>query len=76
MRYRFVVRGELGKMYATAFETATLNAANGLTAIELDVRDSAHLYGVIERVERLALELVCVQPVDSGEGRPSGRFPK
>jgi len=57
-------------MYASAFEAATVNAANGFTAIELDIQDSAHLYGVIERIERLSLKLVYVQPVDSGESMP------
>lgn len=69
MRYRFIVREELGKLYATTFEEAMLTVTEGFTHIELDVRDTSHLYGVIEQIERLGLRLVSVQPVE-GDATP------
>jgi hypothetical protein len=60
--YRFVVEGELGPRYATAFDGMRLEHVGGRTAIVGPVTDQAHLQGVLERVARMGLELVSVAP--------------
>jgi hypothetical protein len=60
--YRFVVEGELGPRYASAFDGMTLELLGGRTAIVGQVTDQAHLQGVLERVARMGLELVSVAP--------------
>jgi hypothetical protein len=60
--YRIVVRGELSQRYVPAFEGMTLAAGDGQTAIIGPVIDQAHLYGLLNRVGDLGLELISVNP--------------
>jgi hypothetical protein len=65
--YRLVVRGELDERFAYLFEGMQLTRSGGTTVLTGAVRDQAQLYGVIERVEELALELLSVQQVDTSQ---------
>jgi hypothetical protein len=60
--YRIVVRGELSKRYAPAFEGMTLKTGDGETAIVGLVIDQAQLHGLLNRVGELGLELISVNP--------------
>lgn len=60
--YRIVVRGELSARYVPAFEGMTIAAGDGQTAITGPVIDQAHLYGLLNRVGDLGLELVSINP--------------
>ena len=60
--YRIVVRGELSHRYRPAFEGMTLAAGDGQTAITGPVVDQAQLYGLLDRVGDLGLELISVNP--------------
>ena len=59
--YRIVVRGELSDRYAPAFEGMQLEAKNGRTIITGEVVDQPHLFGILDRVNSLGLELLSVQ---------------
>jgi hypothetical protein len=61
--YRLVVRGELGDRFGLLFEGMRLERDHGTTVITGAVIDPVHLYGVIERIQGLGLELVSVNPV-------------
>jgi hypothetical protein len=41
----------------------TLEPGNGQTVLVGDIRDQSHLYGVLDRVRNLGLELVSVEAV-------------
>ena len=62
-RYRIVVRGGLSERFASAFGGMTLHVADGHTTLEGDLRDQSELFGVLERVRDLGLELVRVEPL-------------
>jgi hypothetical protein len=58
--YEIVVKGELGPMFAGAFEGMRLEPRAGETAIVGFVVDQAHLGGLLKRVSELGLVLVSV----------------
>ena len=64
MRYRLVVDGELGPLFATAFEEMELECGNGKTALVGPVQDQAQLLGLVDRVASLGLKLISIAPVD------------
>jgi hypothetical protein len=60
-RYRISVRGRLTERLGSAFDGMALEPGNGETALVGDVRDQSHLYGVLDMVRNLGLELVSVE---------------
>jgi hypothetical protein len=61
-RYRISVRGRLTERLGSAFEGMAFEPGQGQTALIGMIRDQSHLYGVLDRVRSLGLELVSVQP--------------
>ena len=61
-RYEIVVRGRLSSRYAGAFDGAHLVPRNGQTTLCADVVDQSHLYGLLNRLRDLGIELVSVNP--------------
>ena len=59
--YRIVVRSELSKRYATAFEGMEMEVKGGRTILTGEVIDQPHLYGILDRISGLGLELVSVR---------------
>jgi hypothetical protein len=59
-RYRIAVRGRLTERLGSAFDGLALEPGRELTVLVGDIRDQAHLYGVLDRVRNLGLELVSV----------------
>ena len=59
--YRIVVRSELSERYAAAFEGMEMKADAGLTVFTGKIVDQPHLYGILERLSGLGLELLDVQ---------------
>ena len=59
-RYRIAVRGRLTERLGSAFEGLALEPGRELTVLVGDIRDQAQLYGVLDRVRNLGLELVSV----------------
>jgi hypothetical protein len=59
-RYRIAVRGRLTERLGSAFEGLALEPGRELTVLVGEIRDQAHLYGVLDRVRNLGLELVSV----------------
>jgi len=71
-RYRITVQGRLTERLKTAFEGLALEPGGERTVLVGEIRDQAHLYGVLDRVCNLGLELVSVEE-DSGECRVRAR---
>ena len=63
--YQLVIAGELDDRYGFFFEGMQMKRTLGMTVLEGRVRDQAHLFGVIERIEELGLELVSVTQADT-----------
>ena len=59
--YRLVVRSELGDRYASAFEGMRMETQDGQTILTGLVKDQPHLFGVLDRLYGLGLELLSVQ---------------
>ena len=59
-RYRIVVRGRLSPAFSSAFEGIELELLPGATALEGNFTDQAQLYGILERLRNLGIELVSV----------------
>jgi len=59
--YRIVVRGELSDRYAVAFEGMHIETKDGRTILTGQVTDQPHLFGILNRVNSLGLELLSVQ---------------
>jgi hypothetical protein len=61
-RYEIVVRGRLSRRYECAFDGATLVPRHGQTALRADLIDQSQLYGLLNRLRDLGIELVSVNP--------------
>ena len=59
-RYRIAVRGRLTEHLGSAFEGLALEPGSEQTVLVGEIRDQSHLYGVLDRVRNLGLELVSV----------------
>ena len=60
---RIVVRGRLSERLGSAFAGMALEPQNGETALVGVVSDQSHLFGLLERVQSLGLELLRVEPL-------------
>jgi hypothetical protein len=59
--YRIVVRSELSDRYAVAFEGMEMETRNGDTILTGEVIDQPQLYGILDRINGLGLQLLSVQ---------------
>jgi hypothetical protein len=73
VRYRISVRGRLTDRLGSAFGGMTLEPAPGQTVLVGEIVDQSHLFGVLDRVRSLGLELISVEP--SPADRASGQGP-
>ena len=61
MVYRVVVRSELSERYAPAFEGMKMEIKDGQTILIGEIIDQPHLFGNLDRINGLGLELLSVQ---------------
>ena len=73
--YRIVVRSELNDRYAVAFEGMQMEAKGGDTVLTGKIIDQPHLYGILQRINGLGLELLSVEalPEEAYAGLESKR---
>jgi hypothetical protein len=76
--YRIVVRSELSDRYAVAFEGMEMETKHGETILTGEVIDQPHLYGILDRINALGLELLSLQalPEDAHPSAERNREPK
>jgi hypothetical protein len=60
--YQICVRGRLTERMAAALEGMTLHAGSANSVFTGEVEDQAQLYGLLDRLPDLGLELISVQP--------------
>ena len=68
--YRIVVRSELSDRYAVAFEGMQMETKDGETILTGEVIDQPHLFGILDRINGLGLELLSLQALPE-EAHPS-----
>ena len=61
-RYEIVVRGRLSSRYESAFDGTRLVPRNGQTTLRAVLIDQSQLYGLLNRLRDLGIELVSVNP--------------
>ena len=59
-RYRIVVKGALTPAFGSGLEGVELERLPGATALEGEFADQAELYGILERLRNLGIELMSV----------------
>jgi outer membrane PBP1 activator LpoA protein len=59
--YRIVARSELGNRYASAFEGMRMETRDGQTILTGKIKDQPHLFGILQRLNGLGIELLSVQ---------------
>jgi len=59
--YRIVVRSELSDRYASTFEGMRMERREGQTILTGEVKDQPHLFGILQRLNGLGLELLSVE---------------
>ena len=64
--YCIVVRSELTDRYASAFEGMEMETKEGQTIVTGEVKDQPHLFGILNRLKVLGLELLSVQALSEG----------
>jgi hypothetical protein len=64
--YRIIVRSELSDTYAVAFEGMEMETKDGDTILTGEIVDQPHLYGIIDRINGLGLQLLSVQTLPDG----------
>jgi hypothetical protein len=78
-RYRIVLRGRLSESLASAFEGAfegmALEAAPNRTVLIGDIRDQAHLYGLLDRLRDFGIELLAVEPAETPDAATTVKDP-
>ncbi len=70
-RYRIVVRGECADLLTSLIEGLMIESGAGWTSVEATVRDESELYGLLDRLEELALHIVSLN--DLGLLHPTGQ---
>ena len=68
--YRIVARSELGERYASAFEGMRMETRDGQTILTGEIKDQPHLFGILQRMNGLGIELLSVQAL-SEEALPT-----
>ena len=66
-RYRIVLRGRLSERFESAFEGMVLEAGPNQTVLVGEIRDQAHLYGLLDRLRDFGIDLVAVEPADTAD---------
>jgi hypothetical protein len=66
-RYRIVLRGRLSERFESAFEGMALEPGPNQTVLVGEIRDQAELYGLLDRLRDLGIELIAVEPAGAAD---------
>jgi len=61
--YRVTIKGQSSRRFEAAFDGWSVMSADGLMHLVGDVRDQSELFGVLDQIRDLGIELVRLCPV-------------
>jgi len=64
MTYRIVVHGEFGDLLRAAFSDMSITTGEGKTVLFGRMRDHAELYGVLDRMRDLGIDVLAMGEVE------------
>ena len=67
-RYEIVIRGRLSSRYRSAFDDVTVVPCAGQTTLRAEVVDQSRLYGLLNRLRDLGIELIRVDRISEDDG--------
>ena len=71
--YRVVVRGEVRETLAPEIDHRSIESREGLTTMVVEVRDSSHLEGILDRLRDLHMDIVSAEALGQDrEPHPPG----
>ena len=65
MRYQIIVRGECGMLLAGIVEDLTAESSHGRTRVVISVRDESELYGLLDRLQDLAVHIISLNELSA-----------
>ena len=69
-RYQLILRGECGPLTEWLFGDAAIETGNGCTSLTFSARDDSELYGLLDRIQDLALHLIRLYEIGGTEALP------
>ena len=69
-RYQLILRGECGPLTGWLFGDVTIETGNGCTSLTFSARDDSELYGLLDRIQDLALHLISLYEIGGTEVVP------
>ena len=65
MRYQVIVRGECGMLLAGIVDDLTAESSHGRTRVVVSVRDESELYGLLDRLQDLAVHIISLNEISA-----------
>jgi hypothetical protein len=65
MRYQIIVRGECGMLLAGIVDDLTAESSHGRTRVVVSVRDESELYGLLDRLQDLAVHIISLNELSA-----------
>ena len=72
LRYRFILRGECGNVLQGIVSDATIESQRGWTWVIATVSGESGFYGLLDRFQDLALQVVSISQLDADAAAPEG----
>jgi hypothetical protein len=69
-RYQLILRGECGPLTERLFGDAAIESGSGCTSLNFSARDDSELYGLLDRIQDLALHLISLYEIGGTEAVP------
>ena len=64
-QYQLILRGECGPLTAWLFGDAVIESGDGCTSVIFSARDDSELYGLLDRIQDVALHLISLNQIGS-----------
>jgi hypothetical protein len=69
-RYRLILRGECGPVTEGLSGDAAIDSGHGCTSLIFSARDDSELYGLLDRIQDLALHLISLSEIGGTQAVP------
>jgi len=63
--YQLILRGDCGPLTAWLFGDAAIASGGGCTSVIFSARDDSELYGLLDRIQDVALHLISLYQIGS-----------